>query len=83
MSWNSIEKLRGRDAVSLKIWIARTITHQGTGINLFKEINSAIETRDWIMLSDLIEYELSPLLIKEDELVWFIGREKLEECTYV
>jgi hypothetical protein len=48
---------------------ADPITHQGTGINLFTEINSAIETKDWIMLSDLIEYELSPLLIKEDE--WF------------
>ena len=45
------------------------ITHQSTGVNLFKEINSAIETRDWIMLSDLIEYELVSLLIKEDE--WF------------
>jgi hypothetical protein len=48
---------------------ADPITHQGAGINLFKEINSAIETGDWIMLSDLIEYELAPLLIKEDE--WF------------
>jgi len=44
------------------------ITHQDTGMNLFKEINSAIEAKDWIMLSDLIEYELAPLLIKED--VW-------------
>jgi hypothetical protein len=46
---------------------ADPITHQGAGINLFKEINTAIETRDWIMLSDLIEYELAPLLIREDD----------------
>lgn len=45
------------------------ITHQGKGIDLFKEINTSIETRDWIMLSDLIEYELAPLLMQEDE--WF------------
>ncbi|MBI5057054.1 MAG: hypothetical protein HZB61_10610 [Nitrospirae bacterium] len=48
---------------------ADPITNQGAGINLFKEMNNAIETKDWIMLSDLIEYELAPLLIKEDE--WF------------
>jgi hypothetical protein len=28
---------------------------------------SALESRDWIMLSDLVEYELSPLLVKEGE----------------
>lgn len=38
-----------------------------SGLNLFKEMNSTFEARDWILLSDLIEYELSPLLIKEDE----------------
>lgn len=46
---------------------ADPITDQGTGIHLFAEINAAIETKDWIMLSDLIEYELAPLLTKEDE----------------
>jgi len=51
------------------------ITNQGAGINLFKEMNTAIETKDWIMLSDLIEYELAPLLIKEDE--WFGSLEEI------
>ena len=60
---------------------ADPITYQGTGINLFKEINSAIETRDWIMLSDLIEYELAPLLIKEDE--WFGSLEEKLKVYYV
>jgi len=46
---------------------ADPITDQGTGIHLFGEINTAIETNDWIMLSDLIEYELAPLLTREDE----------------
>jgi len=46
---------------------ADPITDQGTGIHLFGEINAAIETKDWIMLSDLIEYELAPLLAREDE----------------
>ncbi|RJQ13672.1 MAG: hypothetical protein C4560_13830 [Nitrospiraceae bacterium] len=43
------------------------ITAQGFGINLFREMHTAIEVKDWIMLSDLIEYELAPLLGKEDE----------------
>ncbi|MBI4683429.1 MAG: hypothetical protein HY757_10075 [Nitrospirae bacterium] len=43
------------------------IMSQDSGINLFNEMNSALESKDWIMLSDLIEYELSPLLMKEDE----------------
>jgi len=46
---------------------ADPITDQGTGIHLFEDINAAIETKDWIMLSDLIEYELAPLLTREDE----------------
>jgi hypothetical protein len=53
------------------------ISHQDTGMNLFKEINSSIEAKDWIMLSDLIEYELAPLLIKEDEWIGTI-EEKLK-----
>jgi len=40
---------------------------QGAGLNLFQDMRSALESRDWIMLSDLIEYELSPLLLKQDE----------------
>ncbi len=54
------------------------ITNQGAGIGLFREINAAIELKDWIMLSDLIEYELAPLLIREDE--WMSSlEEKLKE----
>ncbi len=45
------------------------ISLQNSGLNLFHEMHSAMESRDWIMLSDLIEYELSPLLLKADE--WF------------
>jgi hypothetical protein len=47
---------------------ADPISEGSAGIKLFQEMNSAIESKDWIMLSDLIEYELSPLLLKED--VW-------------
>ena len=43
------------------------IMSEDAGMNLFNEMNSALESKDWIMLSDLIEYELSPLLMKEDE----------------
>jgi hypothetical protein len=39
----------------------------GSALNLFKDMYSAFKSKDWIMLSDLIEYELSPLLLKEDE----------------
>ena len=42
------------------------ISDGSAGIKLFQEMNSAFESKDWIMLSDLIEYELSPLLLKED-----------------
>jgi len=43
------------------------ILSQNSGLNLFQEMYSALESRDWIMLSDLVEYELSPLLVKEGE----------------
>jgi hypothetical protein len=43
------------------------ISSQGAGMNLFQEMNSSLASKDWIMLSDLIEYELSPLLLREDE----------------
>jgi len=56
------------------------ITDQRAGIHLFSEMNSAFETRDWIMLSDLIEYELSPLLLKEDEWLGMLDK-KLAECA--
>ncbi len=41
-------------------------------------MNSAFETKDWIMLSDLIEYELSPLLLKEDEWLGDLGERLVE-----
>jgi hypothetical protein len=46
---------------------ADPVSLQDVGLNLFQEMHSAFATKDWIMLSDLIEYELSPLLLKEDE----------------
>lgn len=54
------------------------ISSQGTGLNLFQEMNSAMESRDWIMLSDLIEYELSPLLMKQDEWLGSLNEKILE-----
>ncbi len=57
------------------------VTHLGAGLNLFKEINAAIEIKDWIMLSDLIEYELVPLLLKEDEWLGCLEEKlKIYEC---
>jgi hypothetical protein len=50
----------------------------GSALNLFKDMYTAFESRDWIMLSDLIEYELSPLLLKEDEWLGTLD-EKLAE----
>jgi len=43
------------------------ISSNHNGLNLFNEMLTSMESRDWIMLADLIEYELSPLLMKEDE----------------
>lgn len=54
------------------------ISSHGAGLNLFKEMNSALESKDWIMLSDLIEYELSPLLLKEDEWLGSLNEKLLE-----
>jgi hypothetical protein len=53
------------------------ISSGNEGLNLFKEMLESMESRDWIMLADLIEYELSPLLIREEE---WLGRldERLE-----
>ncbi len=47
-------------------------------IDLFKDMQSAFEIKDWIMLSDLIEYELSPLLVKEDEWLGILDQKLLE-----
>ena len=53
------------------------ISFNNEGLNLFREMLTSMESRDWIMLADLIEYELSPLLMQEDE---WLGKldEKLE-----
>ena len=58
---------------------ADPIIDNNTGMQLFMEMNSALETRDWIMLSDLVEYELSPLLIKEEEWLGDLDK-KLTKC---
>lgn len=54
------------------------ISSQGAGLNLFQEMHSALESKDWIMLSDLIEYELSPLLLKQDEWLGSLNDKILE-----
>jgi hypothetical protein len=43
------------------------ISSNEAGLKLFKEMLASMESKDWIMLADLIEYELSPLLIQEEE----------------
>ncbi|MBI5741867.1 MAG: hypothetical protein HZA16_14280 [Nitrospirae bacterium] len=59
---------------------ADPVSDGNAGINIFREMNSAFATRDWIMLSDLIEYELHPLLIREDEWLGLLDG-KLAECA--
>ena len=54
------------------------ISTQNSGLKLFQEMHSALEAKDWIMLSDLIEYELSPLLLKEDEWLGALDKKILE-----
>ncbi len=46
---------------------ADPITSDGSGLALFNEMHTSMESKDWVMLADLIEYELSPLLLKEAE----------------
>ena len=41
---------------SLSIW--------NKSVDIFKEMLSAFEGKDWITLADLIEYELNPLLLE-------------------
>lgn len=44
---------------------------------LFEEMNDAFTVSDWVIISDLIEYELSPLLDDEDQ--WLVQlQEKLK-----
>jgi hypothetical protein len=33
-------------------------------VDLFREMQSAMERKDWVSLADLIQYELSPLLVE-------------------
>ncbi|RJR21624.1 MAG: hypothetical protein C4581_01920 [Nitrospiraceae bacterium] len=54
------------------------VSLQDSGLNLFQEMHSAMESKDWIMLSDLIEYELSPLLLKQDEWLGSLNEKILE-----
>ena len=53
------------------------ISSNNNGLNLFKEMLASMESRDWVMLADLIEYELSPMLMNQSE---WLGKldEKLE-----
>ncbi len=52
--------------------------HWDRSLNVFKEMLSAFENKDWITLSDLIQYELNPLLIKEEEWLGALDK-RLEE----
>ena len=36
-------------------------------LNIFREMSSAFERKDWITLSDLIQYELQPLLLEGEK----------------
>ncbi len=57
---------------------ADPLLNENTGLNLFKEMHSAFESEDWVLLSDLIQYELNPLLFKEEEWLGTLDR-RLEE----
>ena len=54
------------------------ISTDDSGFNLFMQMHGALESQDWILLSDLIEYELTPLLIKEDEWLGLLDDTLLE-----
>lgn len=53
------------------------ISSEDSGVQIFRDLLSAMENQDWVMLADLVEYELSPLLTKEDEWMGML-KEKLE-----
>jgi len=59
---------------------ADPISSENMGMNLFNEMANAFMSSDWIMLSDLIEYELSPMLIQEDEWLGVLG-ESVDQCV--
>ena len=54
------------------------ISTHDAGFNLFMQMHGALESQDWILLSDLIEYELTPLLIKEDKWLGSLDDKLLE-----
>jgi len=58
---------------------ADPISSDNIGINLFNEMANAFMSNDWVMLSDLIEYELAPMLLLEDEWLRALG-DKVEQC---
>jgi len=39
----------------------------GESVGLFREMEEAMERKDWITLADLIQYEISPLIIKSKQ----------------
>jgi hypothetical protein len=53
------------------------ISSENSGVQIFRDLLSAMENQDWVMLADLVEYELSPLLTNEDEWMGKL-KEKLE-----
>ena len=59
---------------------ADPISSENIGMNLFNEMANAFMSNDWIMLSDLIEYELSPMLLQEDEWLGELG-ESVDQCV--
>ena len=62
--------------------MADPLLSQNTGLVIFREMHSALESKDWIMLADLIEYELSPLLIREDEWLGDLNEKIVEADTH-
>ena len=43
---------------------SESLSSWNKSIDIFKEMLSAFEGKDWITLADLIEYELNPLLLE-------------------
>ncbi|UCE72540.1 MAG: hypothetical protein JSV11_04660 [Nitrospiraceae bacterium] len=58
---------------------ADPISSDNIGANLFHEMANAFMSNDWIMLSDLIEYELTPMLLQEDEWLRTLG-DRVDRC---
>ena len=43
---------------------SESLSSWNKSVDIFKEMLSAFEGKDWITLADLIEYELNPLLLE-------------------